>query len=204
MFGTEQVHTEPAASEWPAMGRCCHGQPGHKLTRVIPTPDNTALLHLPATPWKSLSIHALPKPSTAAPMISARSEYQGPSDGGPRLSEEEAEIVVMGGTGRRAVLLARKGEQGARCSGKAASRARAVPGCRRPSLGAAGPATPGGSPGTAAALRAGSSWRRAPWSLQGRQRWVSCVRGRRAPSRHSDGSTCVSHQLARGQPRMQM
>lgn len=48
-----------------------------------------------------------------------------------------------------------------------------LPCCRRPSARAAGPAPPGGCPGTAAARRGGPAWRRAPWSLQSKPEPVS-------------------------------
>ena len=55
-----------------------------------------------------------------------------------------------------------------------------LPCCRRPSPCGAGPGTPGGSPGTAGAPRAGSAWKRGPWSLEAEPTRSQSVGRRRA------------------------
>lgn len=123
--------------------------------------------------------------------FSQRGEYQGLSDWDPTFLrrkwrwwswEGQAGVWCFWRERENKVHAAVEG-----AAGRAATWAQAVPGCRRPSLGAACPATLGGSPGTAAAPHAGSAWRRAPWSLQGRQGWVSCMLGRRALGRRALG-----------------
>lgn len=117
---------------------------------------NTSAFHLLTALGRRVSGHKLGQNAPTIPQNSfSKKRVAWPQGTGPpAFLDGDAEMGV--GTGRC--------EGGRR--GQAAQPERGLPCCRRPSPCGAGPGPPGGSPGTAGARRAGSAWKRGPWSLE--------------------------------------
>lgn len=133
------------------------------------TPETDAILcgHRPSTTATtkeqgSRAPSVAKKHSLSPKAISARTKRTGQGALGPPFWGS--------GDGSRREGLSRKGCGAHSPSGGRGTKQPAtepsLPCCRRPSLCGACPGSPADSPGTAEAPRAGSAWRRGPWSLE--------------------------------------